>query len=549
MKLLKPGIVVEPKTKFSGKRFTTFLILCTWVFSVLACSLLNLSPSAINPTQSLGINTPIPDPNESATLEPDPQVTAYQTDITATVAPSNPTELSTSGVENNNPTVTAQTGTKIPPILYYTQAGDTLDVLAIRFGVQPKEISSPDNIPAEGLLQPNQLLVIPSRLGETTPSDKLMPDSEIVYSPSAVDFDVKKFVQTAGGMLSTYKQYLKDGWYTGAEVVQRVAIENSVNPRLLLALLEYQSQWVFGHPSNLAETDYPIGYIDFNSKGLYAQLSWAVNQLSDGYYGWREGHLTELEFTDNSQLRLDPSLNAGTVAILYLFSKLYDQAHWGTKVYGTESFPVKHKTLFGDPWMRAETVEPLYPQNLTQPKLELPFEPGHTWSLTGGPHYAWDIGGAWAALDFAPMSSQSGCVASSEWVTAVAAGLIVRSTDGVVIEDLDGDGYEQTGWNIMYLHISPKDQIQAGTWVSTNDHIGHPSCEGGEATGTHVHIARKYNGEWIAAGGPLPTVLSGWVAHAGNAPYVGSLTNGNQIAIACPCGSSETLVRRPKNDN
>jgi hypothetical protein len=152
-------------------------------------------------------------------------------------------------------------------------------------------------------------------------------------------------------------------------------------------------------------------------------------------------------------------------------------------------------------------------------------------------------------MDFAPMSSKSGCVPSNEWVTASAAGLIVRSQNGIVVEDLDGDGYEQTGWDLMYLHVATKDRIPVGTWVSTNDRIGHPSCEGGKASGTNVHFARKYNGEWIPAGGPLPMVLSGWVAHAGNAPYIGSFTKGNQIANACTCGSSDTLVTRPKDDN
>jgi hypothetical protein len=39
--------------------------------------------------------------------------------------------------------------------------------------------------------------------------------------------------------------------------------------------------------------------------------------------------------------------------------------------------------------------------------------------------------------------------------------------------------------------------------------IGHPSCEGGCFHRTHVHLTRKYNGEWIAAGNALPYVLSG----------------------------------------
>jgi len=37
---------------------------------------------------------------------------------------------------------------------------------------------------------------------------------------------------------------------SGAAVVQRVADELSVNPKLLLAVLEYQSGWVFGAPAD-----------------------------------------------------------------------------------------------------------------------------------------------------------------------------------------------------------------------------------------------------------------------------------------------------------
>ena len=44
--------------------------------------------------------------------------------------------------------------------------------------------------------------------------------------------------------------------------------------------------------------------------------------------------------------------------------------------------------------------------------------------------------------------------------------------------------------------------------VETDDRIGHASCEGGVSTGTHLHFARKYNGEWVLADGPLPFVLS-----------------------------------------
>jgi murein DD-endopeptidase MepM/ murein hydrolase activator NlpD len=133
-------------------------------------------------------------------------------------------------------------------------------------------------------------------------------------------------------------------------------------------------------------------------------------------------------------------------------------------------------------------------------------------------------------------------------VTAAAPGLIVRSDHGVVVEDLDGDGYEQTGWDLVYLHIATIGRVPVGTYVQQNDRIGHASCEGGIATGTHLHFVRKYNGEWVAADGPIPFVLSGWTVHQGEAPYAGTMTRGSQKIIADPVGQLKSVIIRSSND-
>ena len=68
--------------------------------------------------------------------------------------------------------------------------------------------------------------------------------------------------------------------------------------------------------------------------------------------------------------------------------------------------------------------------------------------------------------------------------------------------------------------------------------------EGGKATGKHVHISRKYNGEWISADGPLPFVLSGWRAVADQRNYQGSLVKGEKIVSSNPGGiRTSTIVR------
>ncbi len=434
------------------------------------------------------------------------------------------------------------------PLLYYTQAGDTLPLVALRFDVQPEEITSPLILSPTALLQPNTLLLIPKRLSNTTSPIKLIPDSELVFSPSTVGFDVEEYVSQAGGYLSEYREWLgSTQWTTGAEIIERVALENSINPRLLLGLLEYQSGWVNGYPDNPLEEDYPLGLVDLSQAGLYPQLVWAVNQLSIGYYGWREGAMTEIQFSDGVTARLAPELNAGTVALQYYLAQTYATVGWVQALDAEQGFAPLYERMFGNPWLRAMEYEPLYPPDLTQPPLILPFLIGQVWSYTGGPHGAWERDGAMAALDFAPASTEPGCAKSDAWVVAVASGLVTRAERGLVVIDLDGDGMEQTGWNILYLHVSDL-QVSSGDWVELSDLLGHPSCEGGMATGTHVHIARKYNGEWIAADGPLAFVLSGWQAHAGSAPYLGTLTRDDQTIPASVYGTHATRIVRLRDD-
>jgi len=449
------------------------------------------------------------------------------------------------------PSVTPTFGPTIgAPLMYTTQAGDTLQLIAGRFMVSPAEIKSLKPVSSSSLLEPGQLLLIPNRLGETTPNTILFPDSETVYSPTALDLDVEAFVRQKNGYLATYREYLNStGWNSGAQLIERIALDNSINPRLLLSLLEYQSGWVTGQPVTSESTDYPLGYHDPLAKGLFQQLSWAVSELSLGYYGWRNGLVVDLTFTDDQVLRLSPELNAGTVAVQYYFAHFMAKTDWEKTLYSTDSVVALHTRLFGDATLRAESIEPLYPSSLSQPELILPFETDVIWSFTFGPHSAWGPEGARAALDFAPASMSSGCVPSDAWVTAAATGQVVRSQNGVVLIDLDGDGREQSGWVLVYLHIAKEDRIPDKSWVAVGDRIGHPSCEGGNATGTHFHLARKYNGEWMLAGGAIPFVMSGWQAQAGNSPGEGILVKGDRLVVACTCSDFKTNIIRPKDGN
>ena len=486
---------------------------------------------------------------------------ATQESVSATEAGSTTiARLLATATSNNSATGTppAQSSSSAQgtPYLYTAQSGDTLAAVAARFGVAPEEIASPQDIP-DGLIAAGQIFTIPNVLGISIPSERILPDSEVIDSPSAAGFSAGSYAGPFAGHLTKYREYLPSGWHDGPAVVERVAMEQSINPRLLLSVLQYQSNWVLGDPVGTNAVDYPIGYVHPQQRGLYHQLAWAARQLSIGYYGWRDGSLTELTFRDGVSQRIPPDLNAGTVAIQFLFAQLYDNESWLGAMDTNAGFPFTHsEAMFPDPWGRAEQIEPLFPTALEQPHLSLPFYNTQIWYFTSGPHGAWDREGAMAALDFAPSSSLPGCVPSGATITAAASGLVVRSDNGIVVVDLDNDGREQTGWVILYLHVTNNDDLRVGDWVDRGDPLGNPSCEGGLATASHLHIARKYNGEWIAASGPLPFNMSGWVSQNDGAltwplakpPYLGSLARDGVSITACVCSNVFAQIAFSSND-
>jgi len=518
---------------------------------------LSLVLSACNSTPNLwgSYATPTPYANQvSVALETThliaPTPISEPAPATPTLNPA-PTKTPVVALTQKDPVVetTPVPTSEVPPILYYAQSGDTLMSIAARFDVQTNEITSSDPLPKTELIDPGTLLVIPERLTEYGPNAQIMPDSEIVYSVSAVDFDIYAFVSEAGGDLSKYREYLSSaGWTTGSQAIERISIENSINPRLLLAILDYEGKWVTGSPSDFLHRNYPMGFDSEFEKGVFRQTVLAVNQLYTGYFGWRSGTLTELTFPDGETLRIAPDLNAGTVAIQYLFSKLHNREEWQSIIDPNVGFPAFYAEEFGDPWQRAQNTGPIFPPGLTQPSMVLPFEPKREWAYTGGPHGAWEHDGPLAAIDFAPATDKSGCTESEKWLVASAPGLVVRSAGGVVVLDLDGDGYEETGWNLLYLHVATKDRVKLGKWVDTDDRIGHASCEGGVSTGTHLHFARKYNGEWVLADGPMPFILSGYVIHNGEDPYLGTMTKGDVTIIANQVGTAGSVIFRDPDE-
>ena len=424
---------------------------------------------------------------------------------------------------------------------YTAQTGDTLPALAAHFNTTVAEIlRANDFIPESATtMPPGMPMKIPIYYAPFWGSSfQIIPDSLFVNGPAQLNFDTSAFIAGKPGWLNGYIEYAFGDNRSTAQIVDYVAQQFSVSPRLLLALLEYQAGGLTQLAKPAAGVTYVLGNENYQQEGLYLQLVWAANLLNNGYYAWRAGSLLTFDTLDERVIRPDPWQNAATVALQQYFSRLFTGDIYARAI-AHDGLAQTYAMLFGDPW-QAEV--PHIPGSLAQPEFRLPFTSKITWAYTGGPHTAYGTGEPFAALDFAPGASASGCTPSSEWATAVASGVVARSETGTVLLDLDGDGDERTGWVVFYFHVATEGRAVVGQVLEVGDPVGYPSCEGGRTTGTHIHIARKYNGEWILAGGTLAFNLEGWIAHNGIDAYQGTLTRHSQVITACVCSDATSQI-------
>ena len=430
--------------------------------------------------------------------------------------------------------------------VYTIAKGDSLASIALRNQVSVRQILEVNEIDDPNLINPGQVIVIPpASANEVAGNLRVIPDSEVIYGPSVKDFDTASIIQQYNGKLNAYREELDNGKeLSGAEIVQLVADQNSVNPRLLLALIQHQSGCLVSRDEECDLENYPLGLLSKAHLGLYKQLSWAANEVLRGFYLWENSRIAVWTLADGEVMRIDPTINSATAGLQNLFSMLEGKLAFSQSI-SANGFYKTYNELFGYPF--AFSVEPLIPQGLTQPELILPLAQGDVWLLTSGPHWAWGTGSPWAALDFAPPGDDDdyGCYASDAPVLAAASGVVVRSEGSAVVIDLDGDGYEQTGWTLNYFHISEESSIPAGTQVATGDVIGISSCEGGVTNGTHFHLSRRYNGVWIDAGGEIPFNLGGWVAKSYGIVYDGSLTKDGKTVEAYNGRSTINEISNP----
>ena len=355
----------------------------------------------------VGCVRPAPDMSGDSgdtSTNPEDALPIQQEQVSQTNNVQSDTAVSTSSLPSPDSMLEADSGDFF--IFHTVEEGDTLGTIAEQYETDTATLVTLNQIADSNIIFTEQILRVPGPAYELLvgPSFEIIPNGELVYGPSAAAFDVHTFAKTSDGYLLTHEEEVEQQSLTGPEIVQLVADRHSVNPKLLLAALEYQSGWITRKKP--AEIEFALGYNNDDVSGLYRQLSWAANLLNWGYYGRSEGGMTS--FVIGSEIPVtyasDAGLATGGVQHYLAARDNVSYESWLHDV-GPDGFHETYNQLFGDV---IDQSEPSFlPDDLTQPTFELPWASGETWYLTSGPHGGWNTGSAWAALDFVPPDTQA----------------------------------------------------------------------------------------------------------------------------------------------
>lgn len=239
------------------------------------------------------------------------------------------------------------------PVDYIVQTGDTFMSVAAHFNTTIQEVleANPGLSKNITTLTPGTLIKVPIYYEALWGNAyQIIPDSLFVNGPAQVGFDTRAFVESQPGWLKNYSSLAGNETRRGGDLIDYIAQEYSISPRLLLAITEYQAGALTQPVLPEEMKTYPLGYEDMYHKGFYLQMVWAANSLNNGYYGWRSGKLDTITRLNGTIENPDPWQNAATVAIQYYFSFTLPVDEYTKAIY-SEGLSKTYSELFGDPWV------------------------------------------------------------------------------------------------------------------------------------------------------------------------------------------------------
>ncbi len=345
---------------------------------------------------------------------------------------------------------------------------------------------------------------------------QLIDDRRFSYEPGWYAPEVQQFLDGQPGPLKALRVTIGDREHSFAEFLVSQTTLYSLNPKVVLALIEQQSGLLSTADASPEQLDWAFGYHgeDEHFRGVIPQARWALRELRRAVREYRSP--PELVYADGSHSAPPENLSVSYYAILRMLAATTTPAELPGKLdAGAGSFLAVYSRLFGDgrppPTGWPEPAAPFLqrPTRRTFPissffDHDLPFlrengslvsYRGDTSGISYDGHTGWDY-----------------ALRPPEPVLAAAAGTVVfagNSDDGcgvahVVIID-HANGYRTLYWHLSEVLAAPG-PITAGAEVGI---VGASGC----ATGPHLHFQVQFLGRDVDP--------YGWCGPADADPWAG----------------------------
>jgi len=338
----------------------------------------------------------------------------------------------------------------------------------------------------------------------------LLSDNQFVWGPNVGDFNIEAFLNKQGSPLASYAMSI-ESW----------ARYYSINPRVVLALLESNFELISKFDSS-ANPDTVHQLIEQTS----ADLSLAFYQHMYKLGSRRKGRAPlfaqssqSFKFEDGTLAELTWSPSSASYALAAVESKgrLQNPRLNSQALGGIGNFEAAFGYFFPD-------TDPLDTSNNLEPEttppddyFQLPFPLGATWTFSGV--HSWSGGDAYpdrSSLDFSTPWSNYPDAPYKNTVAAAPGDAVIHEPNPAITDipcwvEIDHGG----GWSTHYYHLVNLGSSGAVGPMSSNQlvgGIGTETCNGGWASGPHVHFSLFYNGAPYDLEG---LKLSGWTIHAG----------------------------------
>jgi hypothetical protein len=361
--------------------------------------------------------------------------------------------------------------------------------------------------------------VFPTEVTTGSPA-ALLSDARLLYAPGWGTEEVRQFLASRPGTLGQLRIWVGNQEMPVADVITGQSLLYGLNPKVVLALIEFESGLVDDPNPTPEALDLALGYADEATRGLDAQIRWGVRELFRGLRDY--GMLNTLLLHDGRTIPVPSGTNLGGYAILRLVAQTGDEATLDRlQGSGEHSFIEIYRRLFGeDPRQPLENVS----APATSPFLTKPYTGDYEVSSIYDHHSPFLSPDGQIVSHMGEDSPGLSYDGHNGWDYALDVGVpVLTAADGQVIwagnsndgcgwpavgAILDhGNGYRTLYWHLSQVNVTVGQQLQRGEVLGL---AGASGC----AEGPHLHFAVYYLGRQTDPEGWCGAGADPWAQHA-----------------------------------